>query len=96
MPVGILVILLGWDLVSVWITLTRREPLDSSCIEYHRHHRYHFRIHDGGVGGIILAVLFFGTANAILDAVVENEQVGNKCRTLLVEMSGLKLCNLQD
>ena len=27
MPVGILVILLGWVLVSIWVTLTSREPL---------------------------------------------------------------------
>ena len=27
MPVGILVMLLGWVLVSVWVTLTSREPL---------------------------------------------------------------------
>ena len=44
---------------------------------------------EGGVAVIyrLRGFLFFGTANAILDAVVENEQIGKKCRALLMDMS---------
>ncbi len=44
---------------------------------------------EGGVAVIyrLRGFLFFGTANAILDTVVENEQIGGECRALLMDMS---------